>query len=397
MSPVRKSKWRNRLLERGVVIDKARGYVYVRFKRQSVVRKELIGRTADAEIIDKANYRAQQLRCARRAQIPGFEFRRQRLLIDDAASIFLKLHGEKRQSQKGVKQFRRYARLIKETWSGRYADSITAEDVKDYRERRSKQGVAESTINREHTALVTLFNKLAEWRRSGQIPNNVVLSEHNPARNVPKVNEDRFIRQRLLSDEEFTNLWASADQRMRRIILAEMNLPLRLEDLKHLSKKNINYKLSQFRGVQVKTRRDYSLPINEVMWDLIQTAPGDEILDFTGFENRWKRVVKRAGLKGLQFRDLRRTAATALHDSGEKLKTISAMLGHASVTTTIRYLGLKDENLKQAGEVLAEKYRAPVENGPNPVESVPKRSHRLLNSALMKFKNAWKNPALMAG
>ena len=69
--------------------------------------------------------------------------------------------------------------------------------------------------------------------------------------------------------------------------------------------------------------------------------------------------------------DLRRTAATTLHDSGVPLKTISAMLGHAAVTTTIRYLGLKSENLKQAGDILAAKYHAPVENVRNRVESVP--------------------------
>src|SRR5207245_1434352 len=116
------------------------------------------------------------------------------------------------------------------------------------------------------------------------------------------------------------------------------------------------------------------LPINEVMWELVKTAPSDAVLDFTGFESRWKRVVRRAGLKGLQFRDLRRTAATALHDGGEKLRTISAMLGHGAVTTTIRYLGLKDENLKHAGDLLAAKYRPPVDVGNirNRVESVPK-------------------------
>src|SRR2546425_300072 len=161
-----------------------------------------------------------------------------------------------------------------------------------------------------------MFNKLAEWRKVGQIPRNILLPDGNPGRGVKKVNEDRFIRERLLSDEEFNNLWACADQRTRRIILAETNLPLRLEDLKRLSKKNVNYKLSQFKGVQAKTGKEYTLPINATLWELIKTAPGDEILDFAGFEGRWKRVVKRAGLKGLQFRDLRRTAATTLHDSG---------------------------------------------------------------------------------
>lgn len=369
---MRKQKWRNRILERGVVIDKARSYVYVRFKRQGLVRKELIGRTTEPDVIDRANFRAQQVRQRRRADGEGFEPRRARLLMEDAADLFLKLHAEKRQSAKGIKQFVRYVRLIKEAWSGRYVDTMTGDDMRDYRDDRRKAGVAESTINREQTAIITMFNRLAEWRRVGQIPRNILLPDGNPGRGVKKVNEDRFIRERLLTDDEYQNLWACADQRTRRIILAEMSLPLRLEDLKQLSKKQINYKLGRLKGVQAKTGKEYSLPINEVMWDLINTAPGhDKILDFTGFERRWQRIVKRAGLKGLQFRDLRRTAATTLHDGGTKLKTISAMLGHGAVTTTIRYLGLKDENLKEAGDLLAGKYGVPVENGEKPVESVP--------------------------
>src|SRR6266581_1552166 len=203
MTLVRKQKWRNRTLERGVVIDKARGYVYVRFKRQGLVRKELIGRTTEVDAIDRANFRSQQIRHHRRAEIPGFEPRRERLLMEDAADLFLKLHGEKRQSAKGAKQFTRYARLVKEVWSGRYVDTMTGDDMRDYRQWRSKQKVAESTINREQTAIITMFNKLAEWRKVGQIPRNILLPDGNPGRGVKKVNEDRFIRERLLSDEEF--------------------------------------------------------------------------------------------------------------------------------------------------------------------------------------------------
>jgi integrase len=369
---VAKQKWRNRTLSRGVVIDKARGYVYVRYRIQGTIRKELIGRTTTPDVIDRANFRAQQLHNERRSEIPGFDPRKQRLLTEDAADLFFQLHGEKRESKQGIKVFARYVRYIKEAWGGRYIDTISDADMRDYRDRRKKQGLSESTINREQTAIITMFNRFLEWRRVGQIPKNTLLPDRNPGRGVKKVNEDRFIRQRLLSDEEYKNLWANADHRIRRIILAEMNLPLRFVDLKRLSKKNINYKLSQFKGVQAKTGREYSLPINETLWLLIRSAPSDQILDFTGFGKRWSRAVTRAGLKGLQFRDLRRTAATTLHDGGVPLKTISAMLGHGAVTTTIRYLGLKDENLKQAGDLLAERYRVPAESGRNAVESVPR-------------------------
>ncbi len=372
MTAVAKQKWRNRTLERGVVIDKARGYVYVRFKNQGTVRKELIGRTVETDVIDRANFRAQQLRHNRRSEIPGFDTRKQRLMVEDAADLFLRLHGEKRESKKGVKQFVRYVRLIKQAWSRRYVDTISDTDMRDYREGRKNQGVSDSTINREHTAIITMFNRLGEWRRVGQIPKNTLLPESNPGRGVKKLGEDRFTRDRLLTDEEFHNLWACADQRTRRIILAEMNLPLRLEDLKRLSKKNVNSRLNQFTGVQAKTGKEYYLPINDVMWNLIKTAPGNEILDFRAFGFRWRRAIRRAGLKGLQFRDLRRTAATALHDSGVPLKTVSVMLGHGAVTTTIRYLGIKSENLKHAGEILASKYQAPVGDVRNNGESVPK-------------------------
>ena len=382
---MRKKKWRNRTLERGVVIDRARGYIYVRYKHQGQVRKELIGRTTEPEALDRANFRAQQVRHRRRADGSDFQARRVRLLMEDAADLFLKWHGEKRRSAKGVKQFSRYARLMKEAWTGRYVDTMTGDDMRDYREQRRKQGVAESTINREQTAIVTLFNKLGEWRRVSQIPRNILLPDVNPGRGVKKVNEDRFIRDRLLTDEEYKNLWACADQRLRRVILAEMNLPLRLEDLKQLSRKNINYKLAQFKGVQAKTGKEYALPINEPLWTLISTAPDDRILDFTGFEKRWRRTITRAGLKGLQFRDLRRTAATALHDNGVPLKTISAMLGHGEVTTTIRYLGLKNENLKLAGDLLASKYAVPAEIGQNRVESVPKSVPQGDKNELDKF------------
>src|SRR5262249_24507649 len=146
-----------RALERGVVIDKARGYVYVRFKRQGLVRKELMGLTTDPEVIDKANFRAQQIRLDRRSQVPGYETRKKRLLLEDAADLYFKLHGVKRQSEKGKKQFIRYVRLMKEAWTGRYVDTLNGDDMRDYRESRRKQGVSESTINREQTAIITFF------------------------------------------------------------------------------------------------------------------------------------------------------------------------------------------------------------------------------------------------
>ncbi|HPH45087.1 MAG TPA: tyrosine-type recombinase/integrase, partial [Candidatus Aminicenantes bacterium] len=52
--------------------------------------------------------------------------------------------------------------------------------------------------------------------------------------------------------------------------------------------------------------------------------------------------------KGYWFHDIRRTFATTLWSRGVSLLTIKALLGHKSITTTERYLGVKIEEERKA-------------------------------------------------
>ncbi len=369
-----RKKFRGRFLPAGIYLDKTRNYVFVRIKQDGRLFKKPIGRFDDPDVVDRAIAKLYQMRDQQRLGTLGIERPSEQMTIEDACELYHKLHGSNRESKKGIKQFVRNLGYIKKAWAGRYVDTITYLDVKEYRRDRSKQEVKDSTVNREHTVITSLFNKLRQWRKIGQIPKHVKLPEENPGSLVEKADELRFVRSRLLSQEEFEMLWRCADQRMRRIIRAEMNAPLRLEDLKQLTKEKINAKANEFRGVQTKTGINYYVPITEPMWELIRSAPGNQILDFSGFHLRWPKIARRAGLPGLQFRDLRRTAATALHDHGVPLKTISAMLGHATVSTTERYLGLRAENLQAAGRILGGLYQPPKDE-PAAVQSDHKSDH----------------------
>lgn len=60
-----------------------------------------------------------------------------------------------------------------------------------------------------------------------------------------------------------------------------------------------------------------------------------------------KAAAKRADIKNLSPRDLRRTCARLCHRAGGELEQIQFLLGHASVQTTERYLGCK-QRLSQA-------------------------------------------------
>jgi Phage integrase family len=58
-----------------------------------------------------------------------------------------------------------------------------------------------------------------------------------------------------------------------------------------------------------------------------------------------KTCCENAGLDHIAPHDLRRTCANLCHDSGGELGQIQLLLGHASVQTTERYLGCK-QNLR---------------------------------------------------
>jgi site-specific recombinase XerD len=76
-----------------------------------------------------------------------------------------------------------------------------------------------------------------------------------------------------------------------------------------------------------------------------------------------KGCCQRAGLEHIAPHDLRRTCAKLCHDSGGELEQIQFLLGHASVQTTERYLGCK-QNLGHPVNDLFElaKVRRPHEN-----------------------------------
>jgi site-specific recombinase XerD len=60
----------------------------------------------------------------------------------------------------------------------------------------------------------------------------------------------------------------------------------------------------------------------------------------------------RAGIKPLAPHDLRRTCARLCHAAGGELEQIQFLLGHASVQTTERYIGSKQDLSRAVNDLL---------------------------------------------
>ena len=74
----------------------------------------------------------------------------------------------------------------------------------------------------------------------------------------------------------------------------------------------------------------------------------------SNFRSRiWQPAVKAAGLEGLKVKDMRKTAATNLLQNGLDMKTVTAVMGHENISTTLNhYAKTTPESLSIAANVL---------------------------------------------
>lgn len=79
-------------------------------------------------------------------------------------------------------------------------------------------------------------------------------------------------------------------------------------------------------------------------------------LVYSNFRTRiWNPAVLAAGLKGLTIKDMRKTAATNLLQSGADAKTVTAVMGHEDIRTTLNhYAKTTPESLLSAAQALVD-------------------------------------------
>ena len=75
------------------------------------------------------------------------------------------------------------------------------------------------------------------------------------------------------------------------------------------------------------------------------------------YSDRFEVLVRRAGLPAIRLHDCRHTAGTLMHLRGVPTAVISAWLGHASASFTMRtYVHSQDDALRAAGATLSGAY-----------------------------------------
>jgi len=91
-------------------------------------------------------------------------------------------------------------------------------------------------------------------------------------------------------------------------------------------------------------------------------------------EGVFKSVRKKAGLQGLRLHDLRHTFATRLIHAGVDVFTVQKILGHSTITMTMRYVHSFEAQMRDAVAKLEEKFAQSLHNFPAGSSPAPKEA-----------------------
>lgn len=107
-----------------------------------------------------------------------------------------------------------------------------------------------------------------------------------------------------------------------------------------------------------KRKSGRSLPISEEIIDALAAHMGPETgrvfrngrgeaFDANGISMAMRRLYKRAGVEGSCYSG-RRTLATSMVDKDINIAVVSKVLGHSSIATTQKYVGVSDSMMRRA-------------------------------------------------
>lgn len=118
----------------------------------------------------------------------------------------------------------------------------------------------------------------------------------------------------------------------------------------------LNTKTLQERGAPVSRR--LQAEFDRLLFPL-RPYPEALLFGMTTVKRSFAKACALAGITGLRFHDLRRTAATRLHRGAPELgipsmpiAEISRILGHSSINTTFRYIGVDADTTLRAAEMM---------------------------------------------
>ena len=214
---------------------------------------------------------------------------------------------------------------------------VTPLEIEGYKvHRRAK--VSGSTVNRELALLKRMFNLAITWD---------LFLNANPVRKV------KFFREfntglRVVSSEEEKSLLQNASPNLQDLIRFALNTGLRIGEIFSLRWSNVDLKKGILIVFAPKTEKLREVPINAETRKVLEAwwlGKKNEVVfynpetgkPFVDLKAGFKIACEKAGIPGVTWHTLRHTFASRLVGGGVDIVTVKELLGHSSISVTMRY------------------------------------------------------------
>ncbi|MDP6924067.1 MAG: site-specific integrase, partial [Candidatus Scalindua sp.] len=227
--------------------------------------------------------------------------------------------------------------------------------LEQYQTDKLQKGSKPSTVNRLLATISHMFTKAVEW----EMLSEDILKKIRNVKFLPENNK----RLRYLSNEECCDLIDACLPHLKPVVIMAINTGMRKEEILSLEwKKHIDLKNGFILLDVTKNGERREIPINQTLRDCLQSivikmnspfvfndSNGQR---FGDVKKSFKSACQKAGISDFRFHDLRHTFASHLVMAGVDLVTVKNLLGHKSLSMTLRYAHLAPSHTVKAVEAL---------------------------------------------
>jgi len=217
------------------------------------------------------------------------------------------------------------------------ASEFNAAQFSEYRTRRLKSGIKESTVNREHAYLRSMFNeleRLGHWKGENSLK-------------AVRQFKERQTELIYLKPNDIRDLLNSLDGDAKAVTKVCLATGARWSEAEQLRAEQVTDGLITF--IDTKSGQNRSVPISGYLAQEIKTKASGRL--FKPCYEQFRRTIGRLDIvlpAGQLTHVLRHTFASHFVANGGNILVLQRILGHQSLTMTMRYAHLAPDHLQEA-------------------------------------------------
>jgi integrase len=268
------------------------------------------------------------------------------------------LDGSTNRDSKHEKQRAKY---WADLWGSRPLSGITSEDLRHQQAKMVNSGDFQpATINRYFSALRRVLTLAVQDGRLNRNPMKGV-------KFLPEPQKDRFF-----SDDELLRIRALMTPKDWALVHFSVETCLRRSEQFGLRWQDVNFEAKAVTIPLPKGKRTRRVPLSDEALTILRSLdlltpfvfsdPMEPLKPRQGdlVADHFKRILRKTGINDASWHTLRHTGASRRLLAGVDIVTVSKILGHSTIQTTMRYLHLVRSHLHEAinkGSIAAEETR----------------------------------------